>query len=93
MGTKGARGVGVTALFAGDSGTGKTMSAEVVAGTTVEELRSRLPRNPSMCRVAIPICSMLKVARSRFGMSNTKAGWEQGHCRLVFESEVTFRHN
>jgi hypothetical protein len=30
MGTKGARGVGVTALFAGDSGTGKTMSAEVV---------------------------------------------------------------
>ena len=26
------RGVGVTALFAGDSGTGKTMSAEVVAG-------------------------------------------------------------
>ena len=32
MGTKGARGLGVTALFAGDSGTGKTMSAEVVAG-------------------------------------------------------------
>ena len=32
MGTKGARGIGVTALFAGDSGTGKTMSAEVVAG-------------------------------------------------------------
>ncbi len=31
MGTKGARGLGVTALFAGDSGTGKTMSAEVVA--------------------------------------------------------------
>jgi hypothetical protein len=30
MGTKGARGEGVTALFAGDSGTGKTMSAEVV---------------------------------------------------------------
>ena len=28
----GARGVGITALFAGDSGTGKTMSAEVVAG-------------------------------------------------------------
>jgi AAA+ superfamily predicted ATPase len=32
MGTKGARGLGVTGLFAGDSGTGKTMSAEVVAG-------------------------------------------------------------
>ena len=32
MGTKGARGLGVTALFVGDSGTGKTMSAEVVAG-------------------------------------------------------------
>jgi hypothetical protein len=32
MGTKGARGLGITALFAGDSGTGKTMSAEVVAG-------------------------------------------------------------
>lgn len=32
MGAKGARGVGVTALFAGDSGTGKTLSAEVVAG-------------------------------------------------------------
>ncbi len=32
MGTKGARGLGVTALFAGDSGTGKTMSAEVLAG-------------------------------------------------------------
>ena len=32
MGSKGARGLGVTALFAGDSGTGKTMSAEVVAG-------------------------------------------------------------
>jgi hypothetical protein len=32
MGAKGARGLGVTALFAGDSGTGKTMSAEVVAG-------------------------------------------------------------
>jgi hypothetical protein len=29
----GGRGRGVTALFAGDSGTGKTMSAEVVAGT------------------------------------------------------------
>ena len=28
----GARGVGITALFAGDSGTGKTMSAEVIAG-------------------------------------------------------------
>ncbi len=32
MGSKGARGLGVTALFVGDSGTGKTMSAEVVAG-------------------------------------------------------------
>ena len=32
MGTKGARGRGVTALFAGDSGTGKTLSAEVLAG-------------------------------------------------------------
>ncbi len=32
MGTKGARGLGITALFAGDSGTGKTMSAEVLAG-------------------------------------------------------------
>jgi SpoVK/Ycf46/Vps4 family AAA+-type ATPase len=32
MGTKGARGIGVMALFVGDSGTGKTMSAEVVAG-------------------------------------------------------------
>ncbi len=30
MGTAGARGIGITALFAGDSGTGKTMSAEVV---------------------------------------------------------------
>ena len=30
MGAKGARGLGITALFAGDSGTGKTMSAEVV---------------------------------------------------------------
>ncbi len=29
----GARGIGVVALFAGDSGTGKTMSAEVVAGS------------------------------------------------------------
>ena len=28
----GGRGMGVTALFAGDSGTGKTMSAEVIAG-------------------------------------------------------------
>ena len=28
----GARGVGITALFAGDSGTGKTMAAEVIAG-------------------------------------------------------------
>ena len=28
----GGRGIGVTALFAGDSGTGKTMSAEVIAG-------------------------------------------------------------
>jgi hypothetical protein len=32
MGTKGARGLGISALFAGDSGTGKTMSAEVLAG-------------------------------------------------------------
>jgi len=32
MGTKGARGLGITALFCGDSGTGKTMSAEVLAG-------------------------------------------------------------
>jgi hypothetical protein len=32
MGVKGARGAGITALFAGESGTGKTMSAEVVAG-------------------------------------------------------------
>jgi hypothetical protein len=32
MGVGGARGTGVTALYAGDSGTGKTMSAEVVAG-------------------------------------------------------------
>ncbi|HYO43128.1 MAG TPA: ATP-binding protein [Candidatus Limnocylindrales bacterium] len=32
MGTKGARGLGITGLFAGDSGTGKTMSAEVLAG-------------------------------------------------------------
>ena len=31
MGIKGARGIGITALYAGDSGTGKTMSAEVVA--------------------------------------------------------------
>src|SRR5919199_6224849 len=29
----GGRGRGITALFAGDSGTGKTMSAEVVAGS------------------------------------------------------------
>jgi hypothetical protein len=29
----GGRGAGVTALFAGDSGTGKTMSAEVIAGS------------------------------------------------------------
>ncbi|MCA1666950.1 MAG: ATP-binding protein [Thermomicrobia bacterium] len=29
---KGTRGLGVTALFAGDSGTGKTMAAEVLAG-------------------------------------------------------------
>jgi SpoVK/Ycf46/Vps4 family AAA+-type ATPase len=28
----GGRGGGVTALFAGDSGTGKTMSSEVIAG-------------------------------------------------------------
>ena len=32
MGRKMSRGAGITALFAGDSGTGKTMSAEVVAG-------------------------------------------------------------
>jgi Winged helix domain, variant/ATPase family associated with various cellular activities (AAA) len=32
MGRKMARGAGITALFAGDSGTGKTMSAEVLAG-------------------------------------------------------------
>ncbi len=32
MRTGGGRGRGVTALFAGDSGTGKTMSAEVIAG-------------------------------------------------------------
>jgi hypothetical protein len=32
MGTKGARGLGITALFCGDSGVGKTMSAEVLAG-------------------------------------------------------------
>ncbi len=34
----GGRGQGVTALFAGDSGTGKTMSAEVVAGAIGLEL-------------------------------------------------------
>jgi hypothetical protein len=32
MGTKSSKGRGITGLFAGDSGTGKTMSAEVVAG-------------------------------------------------------------
>jgi hypothetical protein len=32
MGVKGSRGLGITALFAGDSGTGKTISAEVLAG-------------------------------------------------------------
>ena len=32
MGAAAAAGRGITALFAGDSGTGKTMSAEVVAG-------------------------------------------------------------
>ncbi|HEY2666356.1 MAG TPA: ATP-binding protein, partial [Actinomycetota bacterium] len=32
MGAKSSKGRGITALFAGDSGTGKTMSAEVVAG-------------------------------------------------------------
>lgn len=32
LGRKTARGAGITALFAGDSGTGKTMSAEVLAG-------------------------------------------------------------
>jgi hypothetical protein len=32
MGQRGNRAIGITALFAGDSGTGKTMSAEVVAG-------------------------------------------------------------
>jgi hypothetical protein len=32
MGAKGSRGLGITALFAGDSGTGKTISAEVLAG-------------------------------------------------------------
>jgi len=32
MGRKSSRGHGITALFAGESGTGKTMSAEVVAG-------------------------------------------------------------
>src|SRR5262249_14540238 len=31
MGVKGSRGLGITALFAGDSGTGKTISAEVLA--------------------------------------------------------------
>jgi ATPase family associated with various cellular activities (AAA) len=33
FGAKGARGLGVSALFAGASGTGKTMAAEVLAGT------------------------------------------------------------
>jgi hypothetical protein len=32
MGRRSSRGRGITALFAGDSGTGKTMSAEVIAG-------------------------------------------------------------
>jgi hypothetical protein len=32
FGTRGARGLGITALFAGASGTGKTMAAEVLAG-------------------------------------------------------------
>jgi ATPase family associated with various cellular activities (AAA) len=32
MGSRSAKGRGITALFAGDSGTGKTLSAEVVAG-------------------------------------------------------------
>ncbi|MGH3117620.1 MAG: ATP-binding protein, partial [Gaiellales bacterium] len=38
MGTKSSKGRGITALFAGDSGTGKTMSAEVVAGDLGLEL-------------------------------------------------------
>jgi hypothetical protein len=38
--SKGARGLGISALFAGDSGTGKTMAAEVLAG----ELRLDLYR-------------------------------------------------
>lgn len=33
FGTRGARGLGISALFAGVSGTGKTMAAEVLAGT------------------------------------------------------------
>ena len=32
FGARGARGLGITALFAGESGTGKTMAAEVLAG-------------------------------------------------------------
>ena len=54
----GGRGRGVTALFAGDSGTGKTMSAEVIAGelgldlytvnlaTVVDKLRGRDGEEP-----------------------------------------------
>jgi hypothetical protein len=38
MGATASRGRGVTALFAGDSGTGKTMSAEVIAGDLGLEL-------------------------------------------------------
>ncbi len=38
MGVKGSRGLGITALFAGDSGTGKTISAEVLAGDLGFEL-------------------------------------------------------
>ena len=42
----GGRGHGVTALFAGDSGTGKTMSAEVIAGELGLDLyRSTSPRS------------------------------------------------
>ena len=78
---RGSRGLGITALFAGDSGTGKTLAAEVIAG----ELRLDLYRVDLAGVVSKYIGETEKNLRRVFDAA------EEGGCILLFdEADAVF---
>jgi hypothetical protein len=78
---RGSRGLGITALFAGDSGTGKTLAAEVIAG----ELRLDLYRVDLAGLISKYIGETEKNLRRVFDAA------EEGGCILLFdEADAVF---